>query len=139
MLGFALLLLISANRGNAAGTGDLKEYFSNTACQVKAVEKPSEKRLILEKSLSAMSKALDMVRDSPQMTKEDLAGIDRFQTALQEKRDELAGWNGFERVSDAQLNAFSDYVVQDMEQAQQTVTISLVTLLLIIIIILLLV
>ena len=49
------------------------------------------------------------------------------------------GSNGYERVSDAQLNAFSDYVVQNMEQADKTITISLVTALLIVIIIILLV
>jgi hypothetical protein len=43
------------------------------------------------------------------------------------------------RVPDEQLNAFSDYVVQDMEQADQIITISLVTLLLIVILIVLMV
>ncbi|HSQ76746.1 MAG TPA: hypothetical protein VLT13_14380 [Bacteroidota bacterium] len=47
--------------------------------------------------------------------------------------------NGYAGVSDAQLNGFSEYVVQDMEQADQLITISLVTLLLIIILIVLLV
>ena len=47
--------------------------------------------------------------------------------------------NGFERVPDAQLDAFSAYIVQDMEQADQKVTISVVTLLLILIIVLLVV
>ncbi len=65
-------------------------------------------------------------------------GIDRFKAALQEKQDELAGSNGYVRVSDEQLNAFSDYVVQDMEQADQMITISVVTLLLIIILVVLL-
>jgi hypothetical protein len=41
------------------------------------------------------------------------------------------------RVSDGQLNNFSNYVVQDMEQADQVITISVVTLLLIIILIVL--
>ncbi|MCB0287262.1 MAG: hypothetical protein KDE57_11445, partial [Calditrichaeota bacterium] len=58
---------------------------------------------------------------------------------LQDKQDELMGNNGYERVSDAQLNAFSDYVVQDMEQADKTISISLVSALLIVIIIILLV
>ncbi len=49
------------------------------------------------------------------------------------------GSNGYERVADAQLNAFSDYVVQDMEQADKSITISLVAALLIVIIIILLV
>ena len=86
-----------------------------------------------------MSKALDKVQKSPLISKEDRAGIDQFKATLKENQDELAGSNGFERVPDAQLNAFSDYVVQNMEQADKTITISLVTALLIVIIIILLV
>jgi hypothetical protein len=80
-----------------------------------------------------------MVQTSTLTSKADGVGIDRFKAALQEKQDELAGSNGYVRVSDEQLNAFSDYVVQDMEQAAETITISLVAALLIIIIIILLV
>ena len=36
----------------------------------------------------------------------DRGGIDRFKNNLQEKQDELKGANGYERVADAQLNAF---------------------------------
>ena len=59
--------------------------------------------------------------------------------SIQEKRDELAGADGYVQVSDAQLNNFSSYVVQDMEQADQIISISLITLLLIIILIVLIV
>jgi len=106
---------------------------------VKATDNPSEKREILSESFQTMSKALDMVRSSPSITKDDGVAIDRFKATLQERQDELAGSNGYVRVSDEQLNAFSDYVVQDMEQADQIITISLVTLLLIIILIVLVV
>ena len=40
-------------------------------------------------------------------------------------------------MEDGQLNDFSNYVVQDMEQADQVITISVVTLLLIVILIVL--
>jgi hypothetical protein len=65
--------------------------------------------------------------------------LDRVRAALQEKSDELAGANGFDRVPDNQLNAFATYIVQDMEQADKTISISLVAALLIIIIIILIV
>jgi hypothetical protein len=58
---------------------------------------------------------------------------------VQDKQDELAGINGYEKVSDSQLNNFSNYVVQSMEQADTTITISLVAALLIVILIVLLV
>lgn len=139
LFGFLVLLFVSALPGNAAGTDGIKKYFSDTASKVKATEDPLQKRQILDKSFRAMSKALDKVSGSPGVSQADRKGIERFHSDLKLKQDELAGVNGFPRVPDAQLNAFSDYVVQDMEQAQQTVTISVVTLLLIIIIVLLLV
>ena len=86
-----------------------------------------------------MSKALDIVQSSPSISKDDGVTIDRLKASLQEKQAELAGSNGYVRVPDEQLNAFSDYVVQDMEQADQIITISLVTLLLIVILIVLMV
>ena len=84
-----------------------------------------------------MSTALDKISNSSLVSESDRAGIDRTRASLKEKKDELAGTNGFTRVPDARLNAFSDYVVQDMEQADRTITIGVVTALLIVIIIIL--
>jgi len=128
------MMFILVQAGNA---GDIQKYFNDTACKVKATTDPVQKRAILDKSLQTMSKALDRVENSGLISQEDRAGIDRFKATLQEKQDELTGSDGYDRVADAQLNAFADYVVQDMEQAAQTITISLVTLLLIIIILIL--
>jgi hypothetical protein len=72
------------------------------------------------------------------ISKEDHFEIDRLKATLLEKQNELEGKNGYERVPDAQLNAFSNYVVQDMEQAVGTITISVLALVLIIILIVLL-
>lgn len=132
------MMFVLVQAGLAGGKDDIQKYFNDTASKVKATTDPAQKRAILTKSLQTMSKALDKVQSSPLISKEDRASIDRLKAALQEKQDELAGSNGYERVADAQLNAFSDYVVQDMEQATRTVTISLVAALLIVIIIILL-
>jgi hypothetical protein len=133
------MMLLLALPAHAGGKGDLQQYFSDAANKVKATVNASEKRTILNESFQTMSKALNMVQSSTSISKDDNVGIDLFITALQEKQDELAGTNGYVRVPDEQLNAFSNYVVQDMEQADQIVTISLVSLLLIIILIVLLV
>jgi len=98
--------------------------------KVKATENASEKREILNGSFQSMSKALDKVQNSGLISKDDRIGIELLKAALREKQNELAGINGYERVPDEQLNNFSNYVVQDMEQAQM-ITISLVALLLI--------
>ena len=137
ILGVIVMMFVLVQAGNAAGKGPIQNYFNDTACKVKATADPAQKREILNNSLQTMSKALDRVQSLPLISKEDRAGIDRFKSALQEKQDELTGGNGFDRVPDAQLNAFSDYVVQDMEQADRTITIGVVTALLILIILIL--
>jgi hypothetical protein len=119
------------------GQDNVQKYFNDGACKVKATADPSQKREILNNEFQNMSKALGIVRGSPLVSATDRAGIDRIKAAIQEKQDELAGMNGYARVTDDKLNAFSDYVVQDMEQADRTITISLVTALLIVIIIIL--
>jgi len=86
-----------------------------------------------------MSQTLNKVLSSGLISENDRIGIEQFKTILQEKQNELEGSNGYDRVPDAQLNAFANYVVQDMEQADTTITISVVVLLLIIILIVLLV
>ncbi len=129
------MMFVLALPGIAGGKGELQKYFSDVASNVKATDDPAEKRAILNQSFQTMSKALDLVRNSPSTSKDEAVGIDRFKAALQEKQDELAGINGFVRVPDVQLNAFSNYVVQDMEQASPVITISVVTLLLIILLV----
>ncbi len=132
-----VLMLAFVQIGLADGKNQIQKYFNETACKVKATADPVQKRTILDQSLQTMSKALTMVEKSPLVAKEDKPGIDAFRKALQEKQDELAGRNGFDRVTDQQLDAFSQYVVQDMEQASGTISINIVTLLLIIIILIL--
>jgi len=133
------MMCILVYAGIAMGQGNVQKYFNDAACKVKATSDPSQKREILNTRFQDMSKALDIVRSSPLVSKTDRAGIDRLKATLQDKQDELAGINGYARVPDDKLNAFADYVVQDTEQAVETITISVVAALLIIIIIVLVV
>jgi len=135
--GFIVMMFVLVQVGQAQD--GVRKYFSDTAAEVKATDDPAQKREILTNSFQTMSEALDRVQGSPLISKDDRAGIDRLKAVLQDNQDELAGLNGFERVPDAQINSFTDYVVQSMEQADQQITISLVAALLIIIIIILLV
>lgn len=137
-LGFIVMMFILALPVNAGGKGEVQKYFNDAANKVKATENVTEKRTILDESLKGMSKVLNVVQSSPFISNEDGEVIGRIKASLQEKQDELTGNNGFTRVSDSQLNNFSNYVVQSMEQAE-TITISLVALLLIIILVVLLV
>ena len=131
VFGFIIMMFVLAIPLNAGGKDKLQKYFNDAALKVKATENASEKREILNESFQSMSNALSKVQNSGLISKDDRIGIERFKAALQEKQNELAGTNGYERVSDEQLNNFSNYVVQEMEQAQM-ITISLVALLLII-------
>jgi|WetSurMetagenome_2_1015567.scaffolds.fasta_scaffold172048_2 uncharacterized integral membrane protein len=139
ILGSIIILLLLALPAHAGGIGELQKYFSDAAVKVKATDDPTEKREILDQSFQTMSAAVDMAKKSELISQNDGVGLARFSAALQEKQDELAGRNGFVRVPDEQLNAFSDYVVQDSEQADQVVTISVVTLLLILLLVVLIV
>jgi len=139
ILGVIGMMFVLVQSGIAGGSGDIQKYFNDTACKVKATAEPSQKREILNSSLQIMSKTLDKVQGSLLISKEDRASINRFKAALQEKQDELTGSNGYERVSDTQLNAFSDYVVQDMEQASKTITVTVLTAILIAVIAILLI
>jgi hypothetical protein len=132
----AVALVVLGWSGIANAQDRVKDHFNETALQVQAAEDPIEKREILSKSLADMTQAIEIAKSSPLISDEDDGPLTRLQSVLRERSDELAGTNGFDRVADEDLNAFSMYVVQDMEQAQ-TVTISVITLLLIIIIIIL--
>jgi hypothetical protein len=125
--------------GTAMGQDKVHNYLNDTSLKVKAATSPEQKREILSKNLGEMTRVINTAKNAPLATDQDRANLDRLQATLQDKSDELVGANGFDRVPDDQLNAFSTYVVQDMEQADQKITISLVVALLIIIIIILIV
>jgi len=132
-----LLMFVLVIPANAGGKEELQKHFKNIANKVKATENATEKREILNESFQKMSKALNTLESTGMISDKDQVGIDGLKATMQENQDD-AGKNGFERVSDNQLNNFSDYVVQNMEQAEM-ITISLVSLLLIIILVVLLV
>lgn len=132
------MMFVLAIPVNADAKGELKQYFSKTADKVKATENADEKREILNEAFNSMYKILDKVLSSDLISESDYAGIEQYKATLQEKQNELEGSNGYERVPDAQLNSFADYVVQDMEQADSTITISVIALILIIILVVLL-
>jgi septal ring factor EnvC (AmiA/AmiB activator) len=131
-----LLMGMFAFTSTAQAQDNLHQYFVDVASQAQAAESADDKRAILSRGLERMNTALEQAERSPVVTDEDKAGMNQMRASLQDKLDELDGRNGFERVADADLDEFADYMVHDMEQAQR-VTISLVALLLIIIIVIL--
>jgi len=110
----------------------LKRHVRDVVQTVKAAPTAARKRAILDEKLRGMIEALDRAEALTSLP-QDRAGID----ALREKLDELHGRNGYEAVPANQLDAFADYVQQDVEQAD-SITISLTTALLILILVILL-
>ena len=103
--------------------------------EVKKAEEPSRKREILSESFEKTLRAIDRVEESPQVSEEDRAMLEAYRMVVQEKHDELNGRNGYDRVTDRELNAFSEYVRQDMEQAHRTITIGIGTAVLILLLV----
>jgi hypothetical protein len=130
------VVVVLAGTGVAHAQDAILDRLNDAAVEVKATSDPVQKRAILAKNIDGVIGALNTVRGAPMLSEQDAASVDQVQAVLQERSDELAGRNGFSRVPDDRLDAFSSYVVQDLEQAHN-ITISVVTLLLIIIILIL--
>lgn len=116
----------------------LKKEINEMVENVQEAETADEKRTILNRSFDNLVTAFDRVSALEQVPESDKKAIADFRNTIQEKKDELNGTDGYEKVPDTQLDEFADYVQQDIEQADRVITISLTTALLIIIIILLL-
>jgi len=115
----------------------IKEHVRDIVQTVKAAPTAARKRALLDEKLRGMIEALDRAETMTSLP-QDQSGIDALRARLQEKLDELHGQNGYEAVPAGKLDAFADYVQQDLEQAD-TITIGVTTGLLILILIILLV
>ena len=116
----------------------LKGYYSDMSSDVQKAETPAEKREIIASSLNKVKDVLNTAESMAAKTDADRNFINNYRNDIDEKLAELEGTDGYEKVSDANLNDFANYVQQDMEQADKYVTLSLTTILLIVIIIILL-
>lgn len=120
-------------------TDRFKQHVNRMVTEVHKTEDPAEKRTLIEESLSKLKQAAERVQEMRGVDAEGREALADFEAQVSEKLDELEGENGYERVSDANLDRFADYVQQDMEQAQRMViSISATALALIVLLLLLL-
>ncbi|SMO58655.1 hypothetical protein [Fodinibius sediminis] len=137
---FSVVLVLATSAFSYAQSGrgsqQLKTYVNDVVQKVEEAETSDEKRAILNTSFDKMIKAFDRVSSMPGISETDKEGIAVLREDIEEKRSELNGADGYEKVPDRQLNNFAQYVQQDIEQAD-SITIGVTTLLLIIIILLL--
>jgi ribosome assembly protein YihI (activator of Der GTPase) len=139
LVAFGLLSVVGTAHADINPHKKLKEHVRSMVQEVKAAPTAERKRALLDEKLRGMIDALDRAEAMANLSSSDQEGLDALRTRLQEKLDELHGQNGYEAVPANQLNSFADYVQQDFEQADNTLTISLTTALLILILIVLLV
>jgi len=112
---------------------ELQKYINEIITEVKDAESPEEKRELLNDLFEDLQSAFTTAKSSPYVPEEDHKGIDELQSKITDRYYELNGLNGFEKVQDYNLNQFASFTLQDIEQADTVLTISLTTLLLIII------
>lgn len=119
-------------------TTKFKKYINDVVQKVEKTEEPDKKRAILNDSFDDLISTFDKVAAMNSVSEKDRDAIAQLKTTITERKNELNGLNGYDAVKNNQLNNFANYVQQDMEQADSTVTISVTVLLLIVIILLLL-
>ncbi len=127
----------SALAGNDDTQKELKDYFNKVNQRVKQTEDPAQKRVILNNSFDDLLKAFNTAGQMP-LSQNDREGINYFKNKIREKKNELNGLNGYDKVADANLNQFANYSMQQFEQSAEYITISVIALVLIIILVALL-
>ena len=115
----------------------LKTHMNETVQSVKEADDADEKRAILDDSFSKMLTAIEKIEEQSRLTDSEQEQLSTLKQNITEKSNQLNGLDGFDEIADEDLDDFSDYSQQDMEQANRTITISLTTVLLVIIILLL--
>ncbi len=142
-ISLSLIIFLAISQSSAVSqstdlTETFKKHIYKTVQEVKSEENTEEKRAILNKSFNKMLTALDKIESTATLTEEELAQLHSYEEKIEEKSNQLNGHKDYEKVKGKDLDEFSDYVQQDMEQADRILTISLTTALLIVIILLLL-
>jgi hypothetical protein len=119
-------------------TETFKKHFNETVQEVQQTENADDKRLILNESFTKMIVVLDRIESRANLTEEETQQLQSYKLDIEEKQNELNGLDGFDEVQDEDLDDFSNFSQDFMEQADRTVTIGITTALLILIILLLL-
>ena len=133
---FAIQSMAVAQSVNITET--FKDHFNETVQKVEQTDSKDEKRVILNESFTKMITAIDQIESRANLTEDQIAQLHSYRLGLVEKLNELNGLDGFDEVLDEDLDDFSSFSQQFIEQANRTITIGLTTALLILIILLLL-
>jgi hypothetical protein len=123
---------------NTKGADMFKKHINKVVHRVEKAKKPQKKREILNHSFNRLLKAFNRVGEIKALSESDQAALNKLSNNIQQKKYELNGTHGYNRVADNKLDHFANYFQQNLEQAN-TITISVTVLLLIIILVVLLI
>lgn len=138
---FSVLILLAHSHVMAQSTNlteTFKEHFNETVQQVKTAYTAVEKRAILNNSFTRMLTAVEKIDTQAVLSDSEREKLTALKVEIQDRQNELNGADGYDEIADEELDNFTDYSQQAMEQANRNITISLTTALLIVIILLLL-
>jgi hypothetical protein len=136
LLLFAFQTATFAQSANVTET--FKKHFNETVQQVQQTENADEKRIILNESFTKIIVAIDRIDSLSNLSEDEIAQLHTYKLGIVEKQNELNGLDGFDEILDEDLEDFSQYSQQFIEQANRNITIGVTTALLILIILLLL-
>lgn len=109
-----------------ADTGEqLKKYINKVVQKAEQAENADKKRAVLNDSFDDIIETATQVENMKFTSENDQIAISAFKESIIEKKNELNGYNGFEKVKDNRLDDFIDYVQQDLEQADTTITLGI--------------
>jgi hypothetical protein len=115
-----------------------KVHFNETVKAVHETETADDKRVILNDSFNKMITAIDRIESLASLTEDESARLKAYKLGLTEKLNELNGLDGFDEIMDEDLDDFSNFSQDFIEQANRTITIGVGTALLIVILLILL-
>lgn len=117
---FALLAATvpaKAAPGAALVEEQYKAALSRLSQDVRQAQSPTEKREILHHFINGMQDGLQKAENLGSIQESDLQTLQSVAVKFDAYKAELDGKNGYDRVADADLDAFAGYVQQGMEQA----------------------
>lgn len=138
----SILLVCTIQTASFAQSANLTETFKNhfneTVQKVQDTDKADEKRVILNKSFNKMITTIDRIESLATFTDDESAELASYKFSLTEIQSELNGLDGFDEIMDEDLDAFSNFSQDFIEQANRTVSIGVTTAILIVLLLLLL-
>jgi hypothetical protein len=122
-LAVLLLGLVAATvpAKGAAGSAMLEEQYKSAlnrmVQEVRQAPGPDEKRAVLEHFVTGMRDGLQRAEGMASLQSPDRATLHVLAGKFSAYDAELKGMGGYDRVADADLNAYAGFIQQSMEQA----------------------